>query len=471
MFPILLSSQQFTLDFSDATVDCDATTVCYDVTILANGAGFGLGSYNLRLFYDGSRINYLTGSPNINNLPPAYAIGGVQNVVGNLSGNAPATGLPFGNLPFDASLGFLEFGVDYIPSTPQAVTGTASNILQNLCFTIADPTLLSDNASCFDLIWVTENSREDYTNAVTTLNNATAGTTADLTGSTYIDLTMATNCLVDACVMDPCVPIIDADGDGVCDVGAMPDPDPQDPCVPDANNAACAASMIVYELDFTDGVLDCQDQIICYDITIEAPVDFDLGSYNLRLFYDGDLIDLIDASPNLAAGTQLGTSYAITSVTDTQGGDMTGNGSLPFEDNIDLIDIAVNYLGANPINATTTPTIITNDLCFTIVDPAVIDDPAVCIHAVWVTNATEEGYTVGETTVNVAIGNGVTTDIDNSIYNDLDPSGANCFEGACVEVIPTMGEWGLISLALILMIFGVVALRSENTITTVRRAE
>ena len=319
------------------------------------------------------------------------------------------------------------------------------------------------------MIWVTETSREDYTNAVTTLNNATAGTTADLLGSTYVDLTMASNCLVDACVVDPCNPIVDADGDGVCDVGAMADADPQDPCVPSANNAACAATMLTYELDFTDGIIDCANNIICYDITIEAPVDFDLGAYNLRLFYDGDLIDLIDASPNLSPGSQLGSSYVITSLNDMQGGDMTGNGSLPFEDNLDLIDIAVNFLGTNPIVATQTPTIITHDLCFDIVDPALIDDPAVCIHAVWVTNATEEMYTVGETTVNVAIGNGVTTDIDNSIYNDLDPTGDQCLVGACVEVIPTMGEWGLIALALILLIFGVVAIRAENKIATSRK--
>ena len=456
--PFLLGAQEFTLDFSQPTIDCNATTVCYDVTLAANGPDFGLGSYNLRLFYDASRIAYVTNSPNTNNLPSVYAITSIMDDSDDLT--------TFGSLAFESTLGFLEIGVDYTPSTPEQITSAPGNILQNLCFAVLDATILSDNASCFDLIWVNETTNEDYTNSVTTLNNADTGnTTASLLTSTYNPLTSASNCLVDACVMDACMPIVDADGDGVCDVGSMSDPDPNDPCVPDAASAACVAASTVFELDFTAGELNCDTQVICYDITIEAPVDFDLGAYNLRLYYDADILDLIDASPNLSTGTTLSTSYNISSINDMQGGDMTGNGSLPFEDNIDIADIAVDYLGSNPIVATTTPQIITHDLCFNIVDPALIDDPVVCIHAVWVTNATEEGYTVGETTVNVAGGVGMTTDIDNSIYNDLDPTGDQCLVGACTDpTIPTMGEWGLISLALILLIFGVVAIKGTHNV-------
>lgn len=448
-----ISAQEFTLDFSNTAVDCAASTVCYDVTAAANSANFGLGSYNLRLFYDASKVSYVNGSPNVSSLPGTYSIGSIQNAVADVS--APQ----FGSLAYDATLGFLEVGVDYTPSTPQTLTGAPANILQNLCFDIIDATVLSDASSCFELIWVNETSRENYTNAVTTLNNATSGATADLAASTYNNLTSSNNCLIDACIADPCIPIVDADGDGVCDVGPNPDSDPQNPCVPNPNSLACQNSMVVYELGFTNGALDCNAETVCYDIFISAPDDFDLGSYNLRIFYDADLLDLIDTSPNLSPGSALDAGYNINSVNDMQGGDQSANGSLPFDDNLDIIDIAVDYLGSNPIVATGNPSIIIHDLCFDILDQALISDPTACIHAVWVTNASEENYTVGETTVNVAGNIGVTTDIDNSVYNDLEPTGAQCLENACLTAIPTMGEWGLICLSLILLIFGVVTIR------------
>jgi len=422
-----VNAQEFTLDFSDPQVNCNSTTVCYDVTMAANISNFGLGSYNLRLFYDASRIAYVTNSPNVSNLPATYSIGGIQNNSGDLTG--------FGSLSFEASLALLEIGVDYTPSTPQTVSNTAGNILQNLCFAILDPTILSDNASCFDLIWVNETSRENYTNAVTTINNASSGTTADLTGSVYNDLSSTSNCLADACIADPCVPIVDADGDGVCDVGPNPDPDSADPCNPNPNSANCTNTMLTYELDFSSATVDCGAETVCYDVLLSAPQNFDLGSYNLRIFYDADLLDLIDASPNLSPGSALSTSYNISSINDMQGGNMVGGGSLPFEDNIDIVDIAVDYLGSNPITASTLRNIITHDLCFNILDQALVTDPAVCIHAVWVTNTTEENYTNGETTVNVAGGIGVTADNDNSIYNDLEPSGEQCLINDCADPV------------------------------------
>jgi len=407
-------AQEFTLGFSDARADCNAMQVCYDVTISSNGGTFGLGSYNLRLFYDASRISYAANSPNLNNLPGAYSISGVEDQSADLTG--------LGSLSFENTLGFLEIGVDYIPSTPATVNNADLNALQNLCFNVTDASILNDPASCFDLIWVNETSRDSYTNAVTTVNNAADGSSLDLNNSIYVDLTSASNCLVDACV-DP-------------------------------------ADMITFELGFTNGVLDCEAQTACYNITIESPDNFDLGSYNLRIFYDADLLDLIDASPNLNPGSVLDGSYTISSVEDMQGGNQSLNGTLPFDDNLDILDIAVDYLGANPIVAGAAPQIITYDLCFNVLEESVVMDPSVCIHAVWVTNATEENYTNGETTVNVA-GAGMTTDIDASIYNDLEPTGAQCFVNACIELsdIPTLGEWGLICLSLILLIFGVIAIR------------
>jgi len=450
-----MKAQQITLAFSQPTVDCNAFTVCYDAIITSNDVDFGLSNYNLRLFYDASRLSFVANSPNTNSLPASYVIGNVIDQNGNLTG--------LGSLPFEATLGLLELGVVFTGGNAAQVTAAPINAMQNICFTLTDQTILSDDASCFDLIWVTDVTNELYLTGVTTVNNFDNNSqTVDLANSTYVDLTSASNCLAGACNGDPCDPIVDADGDGICDVGTDPDPDPQNPCIPNTSNAACAATL-TYELDFTDAMVDCDTETVCYNVTIAAPVSFDLGAYNLRLFYDGDILDLIDSSPNLAGDALLNGSYTITSINDMPGGNQSGNGSLPFDDNLDIADVAVEYLGSNPIVTAGAPRVILYDLCFNVVDANLLADPAVCINAVWVTNATEENYTVGETTVNVAIGNGVTTNLDGSVYNDLNPNGAQCLTNACNPTIPTMGEWGLMSLSLLILIFGVVAIKEKQT--------
>ncbi len=419
-----LLSQTFSLGFSEADVNCGGATVCYDVNLAADATTFDLGSYNLRLFYDQSRINYLNGSINTNSLPSSYSIGNVQDQSGDLSG--------LGSQPFEMTLGFLEIGVDYTPSTAASISGTNTTILQNLCFSITDSDILNDPASCFDLIWVNDDSNERYTNSVTTINNASNGTTTDLSNSTYINLTSANNCISSACMADPCNPIVDADNDGVCDVGANPDIDPNDPCRPNPSSPACISDEFAFELSFVGGAVDCDTDQICYNVAISSPESFSLGAYNLRMFYDNDILDLVDASPNLNPGSALASSYSIQVISDTNQGDQSANGGLSFDDNLGFIDVGVDINAAGaPINVAQVSSIILYDLCFDVVDPAALNEPSICPDLIWVNEITNENYTGALTTVNVESNNGQTTDLSNSTYNNLTSNDANCLTVAC----------------------------------------
>jgi len=471
-----LKSQTFTASFEKQSVGCASGVVCYNA-ILSASEPFDLGSYNLSFFYDCSSVEYVSNSANVDHLPSSYAIIGENDRCFDLSGS--------GDLPFEQTLSLLEIGIDFTIVNPISIENAGSVILQNLCFNILDDDILLDPETCFDLIWANSETSGNYGGSITTISSTTGS--ADVENSTYLALSDANNCferdcttidddcipIVDAdqdevcdvganpdpdptdpCIPnftdadqdgvcdinddpdpnDPCIPnIVDADGDGICDIGDDPDPDPTDPCDPDFTSPICIDPMIEFGLSFSEGIINCDESTVCYTVNMEASGRaFFLGSYNLRLFYDGDLVDAVDLSPNLSTDIILQNGYSITSINDMQGGDQSGNGGLSFDDNLDILDISIDYLGANAVLIDTIKRGILFDLCFNITDRNLITDLETCLDLVWVNAQTQENYTTGQTTVNVASNLGITADLDASIYEDLNRN-ENCFEFACIE--------------------------------------
>ncbi len=501
----LLQAQNFDLGFSNVDVDCQGAEICYDITIASADAAFDLGSFNLRFFYHCGLVTLNETSPSTS-LPSAYQISNIRNVCADASG--------LGQLDFESTLGFSEIAIDYTPSTPISVSQTPVTIVEQICFNTIDDALINDPAVCLPVIWVNQNTNTGYTNSVTTLNVATGGTLS-LATSSYTNLDDDNNCITDLCdSSDPCIPIVDMDGDGVCDEGDNPDPDPNNPCVPnnvdadgdgvcdignnpDPNPAnacipngvdadqdgvcdqganadpdpndpcipnfvdrdqdgvcdlgvnadpdptnpcipnisapTCLNSDVSFELSFSQPDVDCQTDVICYQVFMKAlNINYSLGSYNLRLFYDGDVLDALDASPSLDAGQQLTANYSIISVNDMDGGDQSSLGSLAFDDHLKLLDIAIDYTGAAPLLIDSNEVAVLYELCFAVADPALFMDSDVCADAVWVNALTAESYTNAITTVNIASPSGVTVDLENSVYSDLDDD-SRCFELICFE--------------------------------------
>ncbi len=472
-----LNAQNFAVSFEQQNVDCAIGEVCYDVQ-LSSDQTFEFGSSNLRFFYDCSSVDYNDGSANVNNLPASYTI------INELDQCVDASGL--GTLPFEQNLAFLQIAIDHNVSEPIEITSESSTILQNLCFTLLNDEILQDPNECFDVLWVTEATREGYVNSVTTIN--TVNSSLDPDNGQFIPLNNTNNCFTTDCVDidDPCIPIVDADGDGVCDVGDDPDPDPTDPCVPEFTDAdedgvcdvganadpdptdpcnpnfidadgdgvcditddpdptdpcnpnfdaaVCLDPTVAFELSFSNVTsVDCESNTICYDVNIRSTTrPFDLGSYNLRIFYDGALADAIDQSPTLSPSPNLNNNYTISSINDMQGGDQSGNGSLPFDSNLDIIDIAVDFTTNTPIGIDSLDQTILHQLCFEATSDDLLNNPLSCFQLVWVTDDTDENYTVGITTINVASTIGITADLDSSSYVNLIPED-NCFEFACID--------------------------------------
>jgi len=476
---VVVHAQSFVLSIQQQSVDCGMGEVCYTVQ-LSSANPFELGSSTFRFFYDCTQVEYILGSANVNNLPPSYMVLNDPDLC------VDATG--FGSIPFEQNLSFLQIAVDHTITDAIEINSTPSTVLQNMCFDILNPDILLDPTACFDLIWTTELTRENYVNSVTSVisNN----TTIDAGDAIYISLSDLNNCFIEDCVDidDPCIPIVDMDGDGVCDVGDVPDPDPADPCVPNITDVDgdgicdiganpdpdpadpcipnitdadgdgvcdiglnpdpdptdpcnpdfaatnCTNPEVEFELSFSNvNIIDCDANTICYDIVIQSTTaEFPLGSYNLRIFYDGDLADAIDSRPTLIPSPALNNNYSINSVNDMQGGNQTGNGTLPFDDNLDILDIAVNFTGSSPITVDASETSILHQLCFDSSNSDLLDNPLSCFPLVWVTAETQENYSVGITTLNVASTLGITANLDLSIYNNLNPLD-NCFEFSCIE--------------------------------------
>jgi len=466
-------AQTFTTDIINPVVNCEESIVCYDISLITNSTDFELGSYNLKFLYDCSLLDYIEGSANIDNLSAPYSFSSELEQCTNASG--------LGSLDFESTLGYLQFAIDYTPSTAEDITSSPFNILQNICFEIQDASILNDPEECFDLIWLNSQTRENYINSVTSIQGDNVA--LDVENSIYIGLDSDTNCFITDCAENnPCIPLVDADGDGVCDVGDDPDPDPNDPCVPnitdndddgvcdvgqnadpdpddpcipnitDVDNdgvcdigedpdpdpndpcnpsltaPACINPKVEFELSFSDPDVNCDTEMICYRISMNAiDQSFELGNYGLQIFYDGDLVDAIDNSPSLTSSSFLNNNYNIISVIDNQLGNQIGNGSIPFDDNLDILNININNTGASSLIIDSAPKFILYDICFDIVDPEVLENPGLCLDLIWVNNATIENYTTAITTVNISSPIGVAADLDESVYNNL-PTANNCFE-------------------------------------------
>ena len=208
------AQKQYDIRYVMKDMDCDAKTVCYEVQLRsADGSTWGLAGQNYRLYYDASMATYTSGSSNLPGTYDAY------NEVQTAEANASIGGA----LPFESTLGFLNYAIDLKElGSGGLVLSSAWTTTSTLCFDIK-PAALASGASCFNIIWGREAMTQSYFDAYVEVSQwvSTDNTTRAI-GSNYQDMdgtNASAACFATACTIvpvDPCAGYGDADGDGIC---------------------------------------------------------------------------------------------------------------------------------------------------------------------------------------------------------------------------------------------------------------
>ena len=185
MFCIVLgvSAQNYDIRFNRTSINCSTRQVCYDVQLRPNGStNFNLAGQNYRIYYNSSVASYQSGT---SVLPSQY---GAYTVVQDIQGaNADAVN---GALPFEATLGFLNYFMDlndtqnggiYLPAGQWTTTS-------NLCFTVTQETIDNPNV-CVEAVWAREGLTDPYATAFVEVSRwVSTNNTTNSVGVIYEDL-------------------------------------------------------------------------------------------------------------------------------------------------------------------------------------------------------------------------------------------------------------------------------------------
>ena len=220
VFWLFLTSQaqnNFDIRFELDTVNCSTQTVCYNVALRPSSTSFGLAGQNYRIYYDASDLSFTGGTSLLTNAYTPFSL--VQNIEVNATGT--------GSLPFEATLGFLNFGMDLndvilggISLPTNTWTPTA-----NLCFDVLfNP--IGDANTCADMVWARDVVTSDYASAFVEVSEWVApNITVAAAGLIYDDLDSGDGnsaCYqLDCAGTEDSIPLctdgLDNDGDGFID--------------------------------------------------------------------------------------------------------------------------------------------------------------------------------------------------------------------------------------------------------------
>ena len=212
-------------------------------------------------------------------------------------------------------------------------------------------------------------------------------------------------------------------------------------------NAICNPPLQgMYDLQFADVTIDCEEEILCFDIEVKASMpgtEFLFGLGNIRFGFSGNL-------DNPVIVEELGLSGLIPTSTGPQGFSLYAphslNGSL---DTIVSYNIELSGGDGELIGATDYVDI--GRMCLDILD---FDTPATLMFNM---EATFPGTSISETDfAQVAEGTYDNYSQDISFVCDDPPPPP--------EEVPTVGEWGLILLTLLMLIAAVAGMRSRREV-------
>ncbi len=158
------------------------------------------------------------------------------------------------------------------------------------------------------------------------------------------------------------------------------------------------------EIRFKRDSVDCDTRRVCYltQFRTVGTVPVNLGGVNYRIYYNSSRA-VMSSVHSLLPSPQYG---ALSLVNDAKDMDATGYGSLSFEATLGFLNYAIDLsdVANGGVDIPVDNWLSTTRLCFN-VEQEVIDDPSLCLEAVW----GRDGYTDGYATAFVEVSHWIST--------------------------------------------------------------
>jgi len=387
---------RFDIRFMIGDVDCDTRTVCVQTQLRSSdGNEWNLAGQNYRIFYDGSKAQFITGSSE--SLLPAAQYSAV-NVTQEIWPPVDITGQFGFVLPFGETLSFLNYSVDLMSLSNGGINLPASGAwvsTTQLCFEVTQE-VLDGGSECLNIVWARETLTDEIATAFVEISEwVQASETVEALPNIYDDLGPEDG--NNACVSSFCPGGADAETTALaCSDGIDNDEDGLIDCA-DPNCAEtdpCGGTTKTFDLalQLAPNGVDCITGQVCYDVNLtSAGSGFSLGSQNYRIFYNSDAGSFLSAQSLLGADFQ---AVSLQNGTPREGIDETGTGDLPYESSLGYVDFAVELndsgTGSGVMISADVSTRVAQ-VCFTITDD-VINNAGQCFEANWAEMGLTDAY-------------------------------------------------------------------------------
>ena len=427
------AQQTYDIRFKLDNIDCDANEVCYEVQLRsANGNPWMLAGQNYRVFYDASKATYKIGSGQSQLSPDDYS-------PFTLTTNVPGTDASAFNglLPFDASLGFLNYSIDLMDLASGGIAFAADGewvTTSSLCFELDDETINDVNA-CLNLVWARPGLTDAYATAFVEVSewvgqNATENAETDI----YDDLDE--NDGDDACISALCgVGNPTEISDAACSDGIDNDNDGLVDCADPSCEAAAPCTETeqqFYGVRLSLESLDCETNQACYSVELksEGRTAFTLGSQEYALFYNSDVATFVQG----VSVMEQNIFTPFTLVENTENSDESDKNGIDFDSDLGFLHYNINLSGfeASTFEVPTNTWVRTSTLCFNI-SPDAIGDPNKCFNVVWGRSGLTDEYSSATVKIDEYLSPSESTEVTGMLYDDLNSEDGNesCFIESC----------------------------------------
>ena len=432
--------RQFDVSFGIDTIDCSSRQICYFTQVRSgDGSAWNLAGQNYRIFYDASMASYIDGSAERILNPDQYSdillTADFQNV--------DASGFP-GDLPFKATLGFLNYSVDLMNLTNGGIdlpSGGDFMPTTRLCFEVTQE-VIDNGSECLGLVWAQMGKTDGIATAFVEISEwVQPNVTTPAVGRIFDDLDADDgdpSCITRICggagnenTDDNCSDGVDNDEDGLVDCD---DPD----C---ANTEPCAEPPKQFGVALELKTIDCSTGMACYNVNVSTANDesFILGGQRYQLFYNSAVGSFVSGTSSLGSEFR---DLALQASTPIENVNATGIGDLAFEADLGFINFTILLEDPESSTVFVDPgfPITTAELCFAISDPAIAGTD-VCFAATWaregVTNPYNASMVEIDALVNTTAQAATPTD-----FGDLNSASGDdaCFDTSCPALASETGD-------------------------------